>query len=681
MKERSKIMKKRQLYSVLLVGLFILSGCGKKPNPTQTDYFSGPVLINNAEEVIVQDINYTMMPDPLEVDYSIPSDIKIINSNYQSSGLLVVKNAFNAVGFYSLTFGRYLIEPMYNEAWVNYRIQTLYRTGYILQVDYEKKTLLIDGFSNVLYDADQISYVNYSTMTIDFNEEVKKNFYLTILLDDDEIYFEYDETFVATKIDALPTYSPPAPIGEVFLAPNLEPLEEFGLKGYHISINEVSGLVIVYDQVGKVVSKFMFPDWMVRKIGPVSGTRPFLIGKNFYYQRISVLDPEAEAYDFLDGSSGVKANLVTYRIPLLTGITEEVSFPHIISGVDLLLDADKYLKLAVLEVTSINAEKETDRYFEYIVDEALNIKQDVTNQDVFSFVKVGDHYFNYSTEVLYDKDMKFIVDLSAMDPKLLENGKYFIGKIGYFYGLVDINGKVVLPFEFDYLFEGMTENYIVGVKKGVAYSVNVNDRSEEKIGELYDAVAPGIFYVINYETKILRIINAKETMYNYDFKIDGTINVSSGNIWLNDGKSHYVFISINETNGHSVRTDLTFAFNPISDNDFNTWGSEVTKRWASGSSIVDPFIGKLGVIQVHHQPVSATIYVKYLVPATGTYAANVFHNGSIAFYFYDELNDIMVELARGVNTITYDFVNGEVFYLSISNAAETYYPINVNIVT
>lgn len=673
-------MKKRQLYSVLLVALFALGGCGKAPVVEPTDFFDETIVTKNVEEEVVQrDVDYKLDSASLILDQSDPSDVTIIDS-YRNLGLLIVKNSVNAVGFYSITYQKYLIKPMYNHAWLNYEVSQVYELGFFLKVNYEKTTLLIDSFSNVLYNGDRINSYSYGTNTYD-DEELKDNIYLYLTIEGISYYFVYDKTFKAKAIDALPSNNLPTNVGDTFIGPNTTRLDDFGLVGYLMSFNNNNGQVIIYDPNGKIVSKFMLPTYSggLKKMSGGTVVHPFLIGQNLYYQKLVFLPLDATEYDFYDPvDEGVKINYSMHKIPLLTGIEEEVSFPYLIDDFMLLRDQDNYYKLCALYTYRVNDANIFDRNYEVIVDEDLNIKQDVTNQYIYSFIKLGDNFYNTETNIIYDKDMKIITDLSPIEPTLLTNNKYFRGEINGKYGLVDTNGRLVLPFVYDGLGIAMKENFIFGELNGTLYRINVDDRSQETVdGELI-WLNEEIAYVNDAEAKKVYFMDAKEVLYTYEYQIDGAVVISPNSQTFGDDVSSYLYVQISEFSGYGILTYLTFSDRPLDANNFVVRGEEVVTRWRNGQTIADAYLVTLGENNIHHLPNTMPIWLEFTPAQSGEYEITVPHYGELKLYSFDLATSTTTLENEGSNILRWDgFVGAKKYYYNILVGHTTFYTVTI----
>ena len=467
-------MKKRSLLLVLLAST-LLVGCKKNeepPLPTLGGFVIGENVLNadlvkdNIEEVEeeVEELPNTLFTKKI-------GEVTFNNENIidWSGDILVIKNDSGHVGFYSLRYQKYLLNPQFVDEWLKYNLFHDYYVGNFILIEYEGVQYFYDGLGNLIYkDSDNLQ--------TDFDVQFAYgNAYLTIFRTSletglmSEYYYRYsNDNATLVEIDDINLdileHIPPVveeeqefPIGSQFNT--VFDLEQYGLTG---KLASEGSLYTVFDETGN--KKFTVNI-------PQEATISF-VGNKLYYQISKSLPEEAVDYDYSNGNN--KFSLESYTVDLTTGETTKVELASLLLNAYPLNSSgtDKY---SVATLVLIDENKALSGPREYLIDSNGLIRDNVSDVSVLSFIKVGDNFFNQSTGILYDSTLKEIAYLSGCNPNYVEEYNIFVGNINDYYGLLDSNGKVLMEFEWDSISDVIQNNYVIAHKGGSVYRVNIQN--------------------------------------------------------------------------------------------------------------------------------------------------------------------------------------------------------------
>lgn len=439
-----------------------LASCGVEPAPVPV---SGDGLTHSEIALLspsVVNLNastYEALEDPIfptsvgEETFSVnnydllSSGYQIINSNYASYGLLVVRNSAERVGFYSLLHQDFIVAPQYVNEWLDYFVNGVDRIGFLLKTRYDNVYKVYDGFGNILwnrnYDPDLIN--PYSVYTTVVNEKT----YLNI---GDTYYFEYAEDGTAEEVSYIPEPVPVEP--EVYIGPSLNDLYTVGWLdltpyGYpNVSIAEENSLFTVFNGTTPI-SSFYVDISQYRPLGLFSEGR-------LLFQGSTILPEHAENYSYSIGN--VKYSLNTFVVDIMSGLKTSLDYRVVFSGLFTPIALTETTLGYVARYKEITAEKVLENEIEVIVDGGLVFHDDVSGIKLgdFTILKNSNNqtrYYNESTKILYDQNFRVITYLSEMNPTYSQRMNAFVGYFGGLKGVVNVDGRVVVEFKYNQILE------------------------------------------------------------------------------------------------------------------------------------------------------------------------------------------------------------------------------------
>ena len=330
-------MKRRFIFSALLAGVLMLSACNKVGGTSSLGdiAISDDSLVNS--ELI--DANYEYEEEELD-PLANPANYKNasfmgsqVEMDYSSYGLLVVKNDYDNIGFYSLLHGQYIFECQFVPDWLSYSVSNVSGVGFVLSVLYENSLSIVDGFGNLLYSTSgiyQLPYL-YSLERHIINDK----YYLSFTIDYLSFIYSYDNDGKATKINSLPSEQQQVDVdeydgpekGDLYTVGWLD-LKEYGLNDYSVYIEDTGRVSVFHEQV--YITSFVIP-FATSTYG--------IVGDCVVYQESYVLPDDALTYDYFDGSN--KYALLTHVVNIKTGQTSEKNLAMLIESFMPIKDTEK----------------------------------------------------------------------------------------------------------------------------------------------------------------------------------------------------------------------------------------------------------------------------------------------------------------------------------------------------
>ena len=491
-------MKKRLLGVLALVFCMGIASCDEEvPPEPEPDIGDGldhsTQALLNPTLVALNAENYDELDDPIFPtkigeetfyigDYSYySSGYRIVDSSYASYGLLVVRNYYNRVGFYSLLHQDFIIEPQLVPEWIaEQNVYQVDRIGFLLTFRYDNVYRVYDGFGNELYKNSIYPSLNnqYNTHTEIVNEIV----YLNI---GDTYYFQYAEDGSATQVDYIP--EPQPVIIDDYYGPELNDLYKvgwvdltlFGYPNYSIAYNE-SGLCTVFNGTTQL-STFYIDLNQYNILGIFSQGRILFQGK-------TLLPDIAEEYDYSVGNN--KYSLSTLVVNINNGQKTELDYRVVFNKFSMIqLNATSIGYVAKYQ--EITKEKVLASQVSVIVDNNLVFHDDISGIEFDNFVNLKNaqgqaRFYNETTNVLYDQNFKVITHLRPMSPYYSQRMNAFIGNYDGLYGVVDLDGKVIAEFRYSSIKEAsFYQNSVLANKGTELYRIELDNGHEEKLGTNY----------------------------------------------------------------------------------------------------------------------------------------------------------------------------------------------------
>ena len=681
-------MKKSMCFCILGCALTLLASCSGTSKTSLTysnkNVLSEDVINSNISEVTSMelDVHETVLhyPTPDEITSS-----KIYDETYAQNGLLILKNNYNKVGFYSTFHQSWILKPQFVPAWLDYNVYTVDQIGYLLYFSYEDNYFLYDAFGNL--------FLNSKTERLNSFTTTPRNgkIYLTIFTNTSTKYYQYSNDGVATKISRIPymedDYMPPEvnydgpSLNDLFTEGWLD-LTIYGLEGYKLAFANNNYVTIFHNN--EYVNDF-YLEHDAELLGIVKGS--------LLYQRRNVIPNDSMLYDFYDG---VKYELNHVFVNLKNGNKTYEKFDKVFSDFSPLKDKDNNVAYYMATYQNITDSLILDENQTFVVDRNFVFYNDITHLEFESLQRLDENtIYNYSTKILYDNELNVITNLRYMDPIYYAAQKLFMGRVNGLYGLVNLSGEVVAEFKYttiyiDYLFE----NSLIGFKNNDAYRIILgsgdifvgNDwslldhnlfqatatdgalvyfTSSKNITRVPSSSAFSVSLtkstLLNYSTYVLRYTRLGTVYYNLlvwdgftlntitNTGVESTVTTLSG-ATENDAQ----ILNDGETPVHIIRDDYTyFSFMP-EDNGYYSFYlpsyvsfSSVKGLNSSGSIVVSTYAGNTSV---SYSTTKEEYSRKITVLATGVeeIILKVINSASVSNYI--QLQNLYVEKESGENS-------------------------------
>ena len=329
---------------------------------------------------------------------------------------------------------------------------------------YVEYLTVLDAKGNVLLPRDKYDYAVMSLVTIN-NIKYKK---LTYSIDDKKSfkYFEIGESEITlTEM----SFS----IDKENLS-NLErvSLDEYGFKGFSISIIDFSDKKLI-----KVYKKDkLYNEYYIGKNNCI------FVDKYIIYQNIIELSNDSKKYDFIEYNNGElsKYDLVTYRIDLLTGKEKEIETDLLFNNYNLIENNKGISNYSIVYGNYI--EDKTVKYNinkKLVVDKNLDVVCDLALYPNFmNFNKLDDNLYILDG-VIYNSKLEVIFDLNNNENDIFFSAvnldqKLLICEHNGYYGALDYNFNIVIPFIYDSINNLSYDGIFTGVVDGNACIINLD---------------------------------------------------------------------------------------------------------------------------------------------------------------------------------------------------------------
>ncbi len=498
-------MKKKILALLGFVSIFGLAAC--KDNKTKQfsevetkgDWGAAEVKENiekDEEEAVVNKVNYKVSSD---ISFSAKD---IYDASYANKGLLVIKNSSNHIGFYSLLHDKYLIERQFIEEVVTYSVEANAQLGFVLRIVYDDYAYYYDSLGNLLF-VDELNSGNVNIQTTLVNKKV----YASVSGYVDEYYkttiYEYqtdgslkEVSLVPEEIDVVDnTKKTPFSKNSQYVDLNKTDLEEFGLKGYYLSVK--NELVTVFEtSSNEPKSTFTVPQ----------GSTMMLVKNKLFYQNTYQTSDDATQYSYyLDGEKYI---VESYAVDLLNGEKKSVDLQYQINNVvGPYMDKEGIYNNTLISKRTFTSDHILKNPELALVDVDGKIVSNLNGYQPEFFTNVGSGYYNTATHVLYDYNLKEIAYLGAIEPVLYEKYSCFVGRAKGLYGVVDSTGKVTIPFEYQEFYRAYEQDgYLFGVKNNHLYRVNMSTGLETDLGSSYTKINNYLYVLDNNKSYKLEFV-------------------------------------------------------------------------------------------------------------------------------------------------------------------------------
>lgn len=449
-------MKKiKMLAAGLVLSSLFVSSCGPSTAETGFNKVNASLIDQNLLEVDVP--LFQSEDDYTTHEFSIDAGLEI-DESYYNRGLIVAKDSDNSgvepietTYFYSLITGKRVGDTNGFTDVLNYEVSASSYRGFYLVIYTIDHLYVYDGFNNELVNKKGEDFGVTS-----FQEET--------FLKKDYTVLQYIDNATGERFVDVFEYSigeTPVALSDSNLLEHFSSYErlldgsDYGLDGYLIKVKSI-------DSAHKSI-RLMTKDFnnvsliYVNVNGAISS---FAIGEKLYLQYLNELPIYADDYDLyignLSGSSSTsnskaKYELKTTCIDLLSGSRADVNLDYIVASGGLfsegtIKNSDGKSPLLLTDIFKISEKKslETTNPVNVILDKNGVIVDELYGQDITHFIKLGnDGYFNTSNDYLYDKELRFVKDLSALNPQYVSELNCFIVNLPGKTALMDANGNVL----------------------------------------------------------------------------------------------------------------------------------------------------------------------------------------------------------------------------------------------
>ena len=425
-------MKKKFLL-ILFITLIALPGC--KPNTNGNK--KGDVVNNAVLKANTKEIKKSIFSD-FSLQEGFTSDITK-ESIAVTNGFIVINDG-EKINFYSTLKNENIAEITTLDSYKTYPSNVA--GGYLAYVTTDGVSI-IDALGNKLIEK---SKRTYTTLTITSGINQKDIYYCDVKFDETSYYYHYDKDGKATVHST--NMGDDYGSGSTVQGLDYVLLDDFGHPGYQRIKN--SSRYIVFDAKGNEISSFTDP----------KADASFFVGDYLIYQNSVKLDENNNNYDFIS-ESGERYSLETYRINYLNAKKEAITVNYLLetgeNDIHSFRNAKGIYTYAYANLKTISDKKILSNTKEtYIIDASGALHDNVTGIKLGAFERLGDNYYNTDSKTIYDGNLNELSILANMNPIKVNNADIVVGVVEGKYGAVNYKGKVVLPFDYDYIYT----NYI-----------------------------------------------------------------------------------------------------------------------------------------------------------------------------------------------------------------------------
>ncbi len=446
-------MKKiKMLAAGLVLSSLFVSSCGPSTIETGFNKVNTSLIDQNLLEVDVP--LFQSEDDYTTHEFSIDAGLEI-DETYYSKGLIVAKDSDNSgvepietTYFYSLITGKIVGNTNGFTDVLNYEVTESSYGGFYLAIYTIDYLYVYDGFNNELVYEEGEDFV----FTVPIQEETFLDKDYTVLKYQDNATGESFVDVFEYSIGKTPVALSDSNLLEHFISnERLLDGSDYGLDGYLIKVESIDS--------GHYSIRLMTKDFnnvsliYVNVNGAISS---FAIGEKLYLQYVNELPIYSDDYDLyvsnLSSYNNPKAKyeLKTTCIDLLSGSRADVNLDYIVASGGLfsettIKNSDGKSPLLLTDILKISEKKSLEiNPVNVILDKNGGIVDELYGQDITHFIKLGnDGYFNTSNDYLYDKELRFVKDLSALNPQYVSELNCFVVNLAGKTALMDANGNVL----------------------------------------------------------------------------------------------------------------------------------------------------------------------------------------------------------------------------------------------
>lgn len=488
---------------------FFLSSCGNS-NEEEIEQINltEDIVFNNVSEVSesTTQLNHVKVIDIGELD---------VYRSYLDYGILVVTDSQNQKGVWSLLEDK-LIIPLQPDVNIAVWVDNVF--GAYIKVFYtycEIAIYDINGYEVLKKDDYVIADVGGSKEAIHDSEGIIQDYIyyetVTSLTQAEKDEGTLEPTVVTSKVNVNTKQRELIRLTRDYYAGNnidQFDLGKYGLEGYYAKI--IEKIIYVYEKdTDKLIQKLLYPNSSFRTI----------FGGHIFLQSSYQVDRYATEFSFID--NGYKYQLRTTSINLLTGEEKVIDVNYKITSINPFQDENKIYNYGHIELKKISSKIlfSNDSY-ESIINTNGKIVADVTGDNFNSLLRLDDsHIFDNQKYLMLDNELNplFVVPTSS---SIVYSEGIIIFRDKGLYGAIDYDGKVVIPFEYEYL----SPNFYDGKTYGRGLN-NINqlinlDNTTNIIEGSYEYITKGLLLI--YNRNLERNLYEGEII-NYDGEIIATV--------------------------------------------------------------------------------------------------------------------------------------------------------------
>ena len=446
-------MKKiKMLAAGLVLSSLFVSSCGPSTIETGFNKVNTSLIDQNLLEVDVP--LFQSEDDYTTHEFSIDAGLEI-DETYYSKGLIVAKDSDNSgvepietTYFYSLITGKIVGNTNGFTDVLNYEVTESSYGGFYLAIYTIDYLYVYDGFNNELVYEEGEDFV----FTVPIQEETFLDKDYTVLKYQDNATGESFVDVFEYSIGNTPVALSDSNLLEHFISnERLLDGSDYGLDGYLIKVESIDS-----DHYSIRLMTKDFNNVSLIYVNVNGAISSFAIGEKLYLQYVNELPIYSDDYDLyvsnLSSYNNPKAKyeLKTTCIDLLSGSRADVNLDYIVASGGLfsettIKNSDGKSPLLLTDILKISEKKSLEiNPVNVILDKNGGIVDELYGQDITHFIKLGnDGYFNTSNDYLYDKELRFVKDLSALNPQYVSELNCFVVNLAGKTALMDANGNVL----------------------------------------------------------------------------------------------------------------------------------------------------------------------------------------------------------------------------------------------
>lgn len=445
--------KTKMLVAGLVLSSLFVSSCGPSTAETGFNKVNTSLIDQNLLEVDVP--LFQSEDDYATHEFSIDAGLEI-DESYYNRGLIVAKDSDNSgvepietTYFYSLITGKRVGDTNGFTDVLNYEVTKSSYGGFYLAIYTINHLYIYDGFNNELVNKEGDDFV----LTTPIQEETFLEKDYTVLQYQDNATGERFVDVFEYTIGKAPVALSDSNLLEHFISyERLLDGSDYGLDGYLIKVESIDSDHYLIRLMTKD-----FNNVSLIYVNVNGAQSSFAIGEKLYLQYLNELPIYADDYDLyignISGSSSnskTKYELKTTCIDLLSGSRADVNLDYLVASGGLFSDetiknSDGKSPLLLTDILKISEKKSLEiNPVNVMLDKNGGIVDELYGQDITHFIKLGnDGYFNTSNNYLYDKELRFVKDLSALNPQYVSELNCFIVNLVGKTALMDANCNVL----------------------------------------------------------------------------------------------------------------------------------------------------------------------------------------------------------------------------------------------